>query len=199
MGCGRSCCWHLSQLPEWGVQSGHTGDDAARAVTGQDHRAVHPCRSCRYADVGAADHPTSAPAPELADYRAGEGGESAGRMAEISAAETCRGHQRGCMFTSRLRPAVRVRAYNSASGPAATDSRGTSPGVRAAVVAIERRCAMTLGFLFWLIMVLWALFGAWGIYPSPNKPPFVPFLGIGLTFVLFFLLGWRVFGFVIQG
>jgi hypothetical protein len=58
---------------------------------------------------------------------------------------------------------------------------------------------MTLGFLFWLLWVLAALFGVWGIYPGANRPPFVPFGGLFLVFVLFFLIGWRVFGFVIQG
>ena len=58
---------------------------------------------------------------------------------------------------------------------------------------------MTLGFLFWLIWILAFLFGVWGIYPGPNRPAFVPFGGIALIFVLLFLLGWRVFGFVIQG
>ena len=57
---------------------------------------------------------------------------------------------------------------------------------------------MSTGLLFWLLWVLAVLFGAWGIYPTPNRPAFVPFGGALLLFVLLFLLGWRVFGFILQ-
>jgi hypothetical protein len=51
---------------------------------------------------------------------------------------------------------------------------------------------MSLRLLFWVIMILWLLFGilvpAWGHFSWG----FVG--GNGLMFVLFFILGWRVFG-----
>lgn len=54
---------------------------------------------------------------------------------------------------------------------------------------------MKIGTIFWMLMILWLLciLGAalqWG-----------PYFGVGgsvLTFVLFFLLGWKVFGFIVQ-
>lgn len=53
---------------------------------------------------------------------------------------------------------------------------------------------MPIGFLFWTIMVLWLIFGIW----RAGGDRYLIGSSI-LTFVLFFLLGWRVFGFVIQG
>jgi hypothetical protein len=42
---------------------------------------------------------------------------------------------------------------------------------------------MAKGTIFWLLMIVWAIFGiAFGL----------------LGFILFFLLGWQVFGFVIR-
>jgi hypothetical protein len=63
---------------------------------------------------------------------------------------------------------------------------------------------MTIGFLFWLLMVLWLVFGVWARWPvvpaqPGGVPPFVFIGGTLLEFLLFFLLGWKVFGFVIQG
>lgn len=57
---------------------------------------------------------------------------------------------------------------------------------------------MSIGFLFWLIMVVSLLFGLWSNWPA-NKDQFPQFGGRMLEYVLFFLLGWKVFGFVIQG
>lgn len=50
---------------------------------------------------------------------------------------------------------------------------------------------ITFGFIFWLLMILWAIYGAFGWWsPQPNW-----WYGHGFfLFVLFFLLGWRVFG-----
>ena len=57
---------------------------------------------------------------------------------------------------------------------------------------------MSIGLLFWLIMVIWLLFGAAVAWPrdAPNR------YGFGSNLVLWVviaLLGWKVFGFVIQG
>jgi len=59
---------------------------------------------------------------------------------------------------------------------------------------------MTIGFLFWLIMLLWLIFGLY--WNWPNQPGPAGFGHIGghlLIFVLLFLLGWKAFGFPIQG
>ena len=56
---------------------------------------------------------------------------------------------------------------------------------------------MPLGFLFWLIMILVALFGLFGYnYEGPYRNRIFGGWGL-LVFVLFFIVGWRVFGFVI--
>lgn len=58
---------------------------------------------------------------------------------------------------------------------------------------------MTIGFLFWLIMVVTLLFGGWFQFSSPNGRS-SGLAGMSLLiWVLLFLLGWKVFGFVIQG
>jgi len=51
---------------------------------------------------------------------------------------------------------------------------------------------MSMGFVYWLVMLLWFVFGLfwfWPVVPIVNFP----------LFVLFFLLGWKVFGFPIHG
>jgi uncharacterized membrane protein YhhN len=59
---------------------------------------------------------------------------------------------------------------------------------------------MTLGMIFWLLMILVFVFGA-GYMWAPNEGPWRSrlFGGWGLVlFILLFLLGWKTFGFVIQ-
>jgi hypothetical protein len=50
---------------------------------------------------------------------------------------------------------------------------------------------LTFGLIFWILMLLWFLFGIWGVWqPQPNW-----WYGHAVfLFVLFFLLGWKVFG-----
>lgn len=48
---------------------------------------------------------------------------------------------------------------------------------------------MTLGLLFWIIVVVALLFGLW----APRDPRFAPY-ALWPTFVLVIILGWRVFG-----
>ncbi len=59
---------------------------------------------------------------------------------------------------------------------------------------------MSIGFIFWLLMLLWLIFGfvrAWPAVPTESR---FGFIGNSLfEFILFFLLGWKVFGFIIQG
>jgi hypothetical protein len=52
---------------------------------------------------------------------------------------------------------------------------------------------MTSAVLFWVLMILWAIFGFWGNY-QPTAPPFVRYGGTLLIFVLFAIIGWHVFG-----
>lgn len=58
---------------------------------------------------------------------------------------------------------------------------------------------MTIGFLFWLLMILWLLFGLYWNRTDLQGGNYGIVGGNLLLFVLLFLLGWRVFGFVIQG
>ena len=53
---------------------------------------------------------------------------------------------------------------------------------------------MSIGFLFWLLMVLWLIFSLWGGAGRRASAG-----GNLLLFALFFLVGWKVFGFPIQG
>lgn len=57
---------------------------------------------------------------------------------------------------------------------------------------------MPIGVLFWVLMVIWFIFGLWIDY-VPGQP--YPLRKIGsniLLFILFFLIGWKVFGSLIQ-
>jgi hypothetical protein len=60
---------------------------------------------------------------------------------------------------------------------------------------------MSIGFIYWLLMILWLIFGLWAYWPraGATAPPW-PFVGgSGFMFVLLFLLGWKVFGWPING
>jgi hypothetical protein len=60
---------------------------------------------------------------------------------------------------------------------------------------------MTIGFLFWLLMVLWLFFGVfWPHWPGAGTgPAWAPLGGSLLLWILLFLLGWHAFGFPIKG
>jgi hypothetical protein len=62
---------------------------------------------------------------------------------------------------------------------------------------------MTIGFLFWLLMLLWLIFGLYWTWPTSPQPgtwaPYGPFGSSLLLFILLFLLGWKNFGFPIHG
>ena len=59
---------------------------------------------------------------------------------------------------------------------------------------------MALGLAFWILMLLWLVFGLWMHWPAnPNaQAPAYPYLyplGYGLLlFILILLLGWKAFG-----
>ena len=57
---------------------------------------------------------------------------------------------------------------------------------------------MSIGLLFWVLMVLW--FFSWATYTwgGPNYTWGLHASTL-LFFALMFLLGWKVFGFVVQG
>jgi hypothetical protein len=58
---------------------------------------------------------------------------------------------------------------------------------------------MTIGFLFWLVMILWILFGLYWNSNEFKAGNYGFFGGNLMLFILLFLLGWATFGFVIQG
>lgn len=53
---------------------------------------------------------------------------------------------------------------------------------------------MSMGLIFWILMLIWLVFSAWSYWPnSPGGP--VPVWGHTiLLFILFLLLGWATFG-----
>jgi hypothetical protein len=53
---------------------------------------------------------------------------------------------------------------------------------------------MTLAVLFWVLMIIWLVFGFWSRY-VPGQPYTVKEWGGNiLGFILFVILGWAVFG-----
>jgi hypothetical protein len=58
---------------------------------------------------------------------------------------------------------------------------------------------MTMGLAFWIIMLVWFIWGAWTGYHAPAESR-VSGIGYSLViFILFLLLGWQVFGPPIRG
>jgi hypothetical protein len=57
---------------------------------------------------------------------------------------------------------------------------------------------MPMGFLFWVLMVIWILFGFYNGRSDFRAGNYGGFGGNLLLFILLFLLGWKVFGFVVQ-
>lgn len=54
---------------------------------------------------------------------------------------------------------------------------------------------MTLGLLYWILMLLWLVFGLWTNWPLGVRPAG----GHLLLFILLLILGWQVFGAPIKG
>ncbi len=53
---------------------------------------------------------------------------------------------------------------------------------------------MPLAILFWVLMIIWLVFGAWSGY-TPGQPyPFKNWGGSLLIFILLAILGWAQFG-----
>jgi hypothetical protein len=59
-----------------------------------------------------------------------------------------------------------------------------------------KECEMKIGLLFWILMLVWLLFGLWWQWPASNSAAFsfAPVGGSVLLFVVVGILGWKVFG-----
>lgn len=58
---------------------------------------------------------------------------------------------------------------------------------------------MSLAIWFWIILVLWILFGAWYGWSVPAAERAGRLGGVIIPLVLFILLGWKVFGSPVSG
>lgn len=60
---------------------------------------------------------------------------------------------------------------------------------------------MPIGLIFWVLMLLWIISKVF-TWRGPPSGPYGSYVLIGsdlMALILFFLLGWRVFGFIVQG
>lgn len=57
---------------------------------------------------------------------------------------------------------------------------------------------MSLGLVFWILMLLWLVFGLYWRWPAGGAPIW-PLGGDLLLFILLLLLGWHAFGAPIHG
>jgi len=53
---------------------------------------------------------------------------------------------------------------------------------------------MSFGLLFWILMLLWLVFGLWSNWGGIVGGQWHPFGNSLLLFILLLLLGWQVFG-----
>ncbi len=58
----------------------------------------------------------------------------------------------------------------------------------------NRRTAMSFGLMYWILMLLWFVFGLWSSWPNHYVVG-----GNLLLFILLLLLGWKVFGAPVHG
>lgn len=58
---------------------------------------------------------------------------------------------------------------------------------------------MTLGLAFYILMLLWLVFGAVTYWPGSQYANYWPAGNWLLLFLLFLLLGWKVFGAPLHG
>jgi hypothetical protein len=58
---------------------------------------------------------------------------------------------------------------------------------------------MSIGLVFWILMLFWLVFGIWSNWPQINSGQYAPFGGNLLLFILLLLLGWHAFGAPIRG
>jgi hypothetical protein len=57
---------------------------------------------------------------------------------------------------------------------------------------------MPAGIAFWVLMILWFVLGLWGQRGDFKEGRWAGLGGSLLEFALFFLIGWRLFGPVLQ-
>jgi len=55
---------------------------------------------------------------------------------------------------------------------------------------------MSIGLVFWILMLIWLVLGVWQNWPAPN---YQAWGGSLLLFILLLLLGWHSFGPPIHG
>jgi hypothetical protein len=53
---------------------------------------------------------------------------------------------------------------------------------------------MSIGLVFWILMLLWLVFGLWQNWPGIAGGQWQPIGGSLLLFILLLLLGWHAFG-----
>jgi hypothetical protein len=58
---------------------------------------------------------------------------------------------------------------------------------------------MSIGFIFWLLMLLWIIGWVGGNFGPPPYTAHWQRFNVLFLFILLFLLGWREFGFIIRG
>lgn len=59
---------------------------------------------------------------------------------------------------------------------------------------------MSLGLVFWILMLLWLVLGLYWRWPATGQPRALwPLGGDLLLFILLLLLGWKVFGAPVHG
>lgn len=58
---------------------------------------------------------------------------------------------------------------------------------------------MTIGLIFWILMLIWLVFSAWSYWPNNPAGASYAWGNTVLLFVLFLLLGWGVFGAPVKG
>jgi hypothetical protein len=58
---------------------------------------------------------------------------------------------------------------------------------------------MTIGLIFWVLMLLWLVFGLWSNWPNIQGGQWQPAGGNLLLFILLLLLGWAAFGAPVRG
>lgn len=56
---------------------------------------------------------------------------------------------------------------------------------------------MSRGLLYWILMLLWLVFGLYCYFGTP--PVWQPLGNAGLLFVLFVLVGWDIYGPPVKG
>lgn len=58
---------------------------------------------------------------------------------------------------------------------------------------------MTIGLIFWVLMLIWLVMGFWLYWPGRPAQAYGAIGDRLFLFILFLLLGWKVFGPAIQG